>query len=501
MKMSRRIPELRTIIARVSIALPSLAGCFLLLAIAQAQDPASGAVKRYESPALTKATVFVTAADTPDRLHAGDPLQFKDLPSLDEGMLCVILDPTRRYQTIVGFGGALTDASAETFAKLPAPKQQEVLSAYFSPEGLGYTFGRTHINSCDFSSDTYAYDNVPGDTALAHFTLEHDLKFRIPFIKAAIAASHGRLQLFASPWSPPAWMKTNGDMLHGGKLLPQYRQAWADYYVRFIKAYGEQGIPIWGLTVQNEPLATQRWESCVYTATEERDFVRDYLGPALHSSGLADVKLMIWDHNRGLMYDRASTVFDDPKASQYVWGTAFHWYGSYAFDNVRMVADAFPDKHLVFSEGCAEAFQTAGMNIWAHGERYAKNEILDLNNGACAWTDWNILLDETGGPNHVGNFCFAPIIADTKTGELRYDSSYYYLGHFSKFIHPGAQRIACGMSNDGLFPTAFINPDNTIIVVVLNSSAKPQNFKVWIAGRAVSAHSPPHSIETVVLEQ
>ena len=294
-------------------------------------------------------------------------------------------------------------------------------------------------------------------------------------------------------------MKTNGNMLNGGKLKPEDRQAWADYYVRFIQAYREQGIPIWGLTVQNEPMATQRWESCLYTAEDERDFIRDYLGPTLWKAGMSGVKLMIWDHNRGLMVQCAETVFSDPKAAQYVWGTAFHWYGSYVFENVEKMAAEFPDKNLVFSEGTIEAFKPEKMDLWSHGERYAKNEMLDLNAGACAWTDWNILLDETGGPNHVGNFCFAPIIANTKTGELHYDSAYYYLGHFSKFIHPGAQRIACSMCNDGLAATAFINPDNTTAVVVLNISDKPQDYKVWVSKKAVQAHSPPHSIETIVL--
>ena len=339
----------------------------------------------------------------------------------------------------------------------------------------------------------------PGDTSLSQFTIAHDLKYRIPFTKAAIAMSGGKLKLFASPWSPPAWMKTNNDMLNGGKLRPEDRQAWADYYIRFIQEYQKQRIPIWGLTVQNEPMARQRWESCIYTAADERDFVRDYLGPDLQRSGLAGVNLMIWDHNRGLMYNRAQTIYGDPKAAQYVWGTAFHWYGSYAYDNVRQVADAFPDKNLVFTEGCIDTYKPAKMGLWAHGEFYAKNELLDLNSGARAWTDWNILLDSQGGPNHVNNFCFAPIMADTATGTLQYDSSYYYLGHFSKFIRPGAQRIACGMSNDGLMAAAFINPDNTIAVIVLNITDRPQNYKIWMAGKAVSTHSAPHSIETAIL--
>jgi glucosylceramidase len=479
------------------LLLPGLGAAFSAAGSAQGE---TAAAKVYPMPAVKQAIVYVTARDTKEHLNPGKPLNFVPLPQPDEGMLCVMIDPTHRFQSIIGFGGAFTDAAAETYGKLPKEKQEEVISAYFSPDnGIGYTFGRTHINSCDFSSESYAYDDVPGDVGLAHFSIAHDLKARIPLIKAALAMSRGKLQIFASPWSPPAWMKTNGNMLNGGKLRWEDRQAWADYYVKFIQEYQKEGVPIWGLTVQNEPMATQRWESCVYTAAEERDFVRDYLGPTLQKAGLGAVKVMIWDHNRGLMYNRAQVVLSDPKAAEYVWGTAFHWYGSYAYENVRQVADAFPEKNLVFTEGCIDKFQADKMDLWSHGEWYAKNELLDLNSGTRAWTDWNILLDEHGGPNHVGNYCFAPVMANTMTGELHYDTSYYYLGHFSKFIHPGAQRIGCSMSNDGLLATAFINPDNSIAVVVLNITDKPQEYKVWMAGEAVSTHSPAHSIETVVL--
>jgi len=160
---------------------------------------------------------------------------------------------------------------------------------------------RTNINSCDFSSDSYAYTETDGDVSLEHFSIEHDRKYKIPLIKAAIERSGNDVRLFASPWSPPAWMKTNNNMLRGGKLKPEYYQSWADYYIKFVQEYKKEGLPIWGLTVQNEPMATQTWESCIYTAEDERDFVKKYLGPTLEKSELSDLKLMIWDHNRGIM--------------------------------------------------------------------------------------------------------------------------------------------------------------------------------------------------------
>ena len=485
-----------------------LAAFFLLAALPTfAQPKPAGpkplagpdAVGGYPAPVITQATVTVTARDTADRMQAGETLRLVDFLQPEESSAFIMVDPTRRFQTIIGFGGAFTDAAAETFAKLPAARQAELLTAYFSPtKGLGYTLGRTNINSCDFSSDTYSYDDTPGDTALTHFSIAHDLKYRIPFIKAAQTAAGGRLTLFASPWSPPAWMKTNGDMAHGGKLKPEDRQAWADYYARFVQAYQKQGIPIWGLTVQNEPMSTQSWESCLYTGQDEHDFVRDYLGPTLRKTGLSGIKLMIWDHNRGIMYQRAQAVYEDPAAAQYVWGTAFHWYSGDHFDSPQAVHEAFPQKNLLFTEG-SEGFTTDPAAQWEGGERYGKNVLLDLSHWAVGWTDWNLLLDERGGPNHVGNYCSAPVMADTQTGALHYSPSYYYLGHFAKFIRPGAQRIACTSTDDTLLCAAFINPDNTVAAIVLNLTGEARDYRVWVSGKAVTVSSPAHSIETVVL--
>jgi glucosylceramidase len=270
-----------------------------------------------------KVDVYVTAKGTADRLARKDAVRFEPWAQPDEFTPTVMVDPARAFQTFEGLGGALTDAAAETFFKLPETRQRELLTAYFDREkGIGYSLGRTSIHSCDFSSDSFTY-TAPNDADLKTFSVEHDRRFRIPFIKAALATAGEGVKLFASPWSPPAWMKTSGDMLKGGKLKPEFRDAWARYFARFVEAYEKEGIPIWGLTVQNEPMATQTWESCLFTAEEERDFVRDYLGPTLDKAGLARLKLMIWDHNRGLLYQRAKVVYDDPRAARYVWGAAF----------------------------------------------------------------------------------------------------------------------------------------------------------------------------------
>jgi len=464
------------------------------------QKPESMKIERVPE----KVKVYQTAENSEDRMTMIEETKLVDFGQPTERQPSVFVDPSHQFQTFVGIGGALTDASAEVFAKLPADKQQELLEAYYGKDkGIGYNFGRTNIASCDFSSASYDYV-AEGDSTLNSFTIKHDREYRIPFIKAAIAAAGGSLKLFASPWSPPAWMKDNNDRLHGGHLLDQYKQAWANHYIKFMDAYAGEGIPIWGLSVQNEPMAVQIWESCVYTDTEERDFVKNYLGPTLEKAGLADKKLIVWDHNRDLIYQRASTMLNDPEAAQYVWGVGFHWYetwtgGGMQFDNLKRVKESFPNINLIFTEGCAESFTPERIANWALGERYGHSMIHDFNAGTVAWTDWNILLDERGGPNHVGNFCFAPVHADTQTGELIYTNSYYYIGHFSKFIQPGAKRISCSASRDFLESTAFENPDGSLVVVVMNASEKDTPYHLWIAGKAVEIDSPAHSIQTLVL--
>jgi glucosylceramidase len=492
-------------INRRDFLLASTSTCLLASDIqaspAQRKKP-SGASKPFSADGK-KVTVYTTAEKTDHRISATDTLAFKSHGQPLETQVCVFVDPSRIFQTFLGIGGALTDASAETFAKLPEAKQQEILTAYFDTEkGIGYTLARTTIHSCDFSSGSYTYV-TEGDKELKSFNIDHDRKFRIPFTKKAIAAAGGQLTMFASPWSPPAFMKSNNTMLQGGKLKPEFYQSWANYYTKFIKAYQKEGMPIWGLTIQNEPMATQKWESCIYTADEERDFLKNYLGPTLKREGLGDKKIIVWDHNRDLIYQRVSTMLTDPEAAKYVWGIGFHWYepwsgGDAMFDNVKLVQDTFPDKNLIFTEGCADSFNLQKINEWRLGELYGRSMINDFNNGTVGWTDWNILLDETGGPNHVQNFCFAPVHGDTKTGQITYTNSYYYIGHFSKFVRPGARRIACSPSRSALLSTAFINPDGKISVVVMNKGDQNVPYYLWVGGKAVEVNSLPHSIQTLV---
>ena len=446
--------------------------------------------------------VFSTEKASADRLAEKQPLAFEVIPAeafADNRIIAVQVDPSVRFQTIEGFGGAFTEAAAVTLYKLSPGKRERIIKAYFDPqEGIGYTVCRSHINSCDFSTGNYAYDETPGDFELKHFSIDRDRQALIPMIKEAMRTAGVPIKIFMSPWSPPAWMKTNGQMNRGGKLKPECRDAWARYFCKSIREYGKEGIPVWGLTVQNEPEATQTWDSCVYTPEETRDFVRDYLGPALEKEGLGSVRVIVYDHNRNRMYEWAKTILDDKQTARFVWGVGFHWYAGDNFDNVRLVHDVYPDKSLIFTEGCNYPFDFKSLTDWTAGENYGRSMVNDLNRWTVAWVDWNMLLDETGGPNHVKNFCLAPVHADTRNDSLHFMNSFYYIGHFSKFIKPGAVRIACASAVDALETTAFENPDGTRALVVMNRTESSVPFAIRCGSLAARTESPARSIRTFV---
>jgi glucosylceramidase len=447
---------------------------------------------------MTKRTIRViqTAQGTEDRLTEKQALAFA--PDAEEREMQLInLYEDVAYQTIEGFGGALTEASGVTLAKLGEENRRRVLEAYFHPErGIGYTLCRSHIQSCDFSLGNYAYVEEE-DPELKSFTIERDRQAVLPLIQAAKELGGDGFRLFSSPWSPPAWMKTNGQMNRGGKLKPEYREAWAQLFVKYVQAYAEEGIDIWALSVQNEAKAVQIWDSCVYTAEEEKDFIRDHLGPALAKAGYGEIKLLVWDHNKERVYERAKVAYEDAEAAKYIWGVCFHWYSGDHFEALSALQHRFPEKGLFFSEGCQEGGVQLGS--WKTGERYGHDLIGNLNHGTSCWTDWNILLDEQGGPNHVGNYCDAPIIGDTVHDQLTFESSYYYIGHFSKYIRPGAVRIGSSRYTDQLETVAFRNPDGQIAVVILNRGDVELPYFLRTQGELAQGAIPAHAIQTLLI--
>ena len=442
-------------------------------------------------------SVFVTSKLSGEKIA---PVDYKELqPKLiSKESASVRIYREKVKQEVLGFGGAFTEASASVYQQCTQEKKEEIIKAYFNFEkGHGYSFCRTHINSCDFSLDNYAYCETNGDSQLNNFSIEHDKTMLIPFIKDALRESTIPLNVLASPWSPPDWMKTNGEMNNGGKLKDEYRDSWAHYFCKYIRAYEDEGIPIWGVSVQNEPAAKQVWDSCLYSGKEEKIFVRDFLGPTFTNNHLQDKKIVIWDHNRDIMVERARSVLSDPEASKYVWGTGFHWYNGDHFDNVQKVHDEFPDKHLIFTEGTQEG--GAHIGSWDLGERYARSIINDMNRWTVAWIDWNLLLNEQGGPNYVGNYCSAPIIVDTKNNKILYQSSYYYLGHFSRFIKRGDHIIQCDVDSNSLLALAALDSSEALTVVIMNENDSSIDFTLRLTDESFPLRISPHSIFTIVM--
>ena len=400
--------------------------------------------------------------------------------------------PEIEYQEIKGFGGAFTEAASTTLDKLSNENREKILKLYFDRDnGIGYNYGRVHMNSCDFSLGNYTCVDE-GDRTLETFNIKRDEKSVIPMIKNAM--EYGDIEILVSPWSSPAYMKTNGQMNKGGKLKEEYFELWAEYYVKFVEKYREKGINITTITVQNEPKATQTWESCVYTAEEERDFVVNYLGKKMADIG---VEILFWDHNKERVVERAKMVLENDEAKKYFSGIAMHWYSGDHFEQLEMFNKLFPDKDIVFTEGCYE-YSLGELDTTKIGEKYAHDMIGNFNNYCNTFCDWNLLLDEQGGPNHVGNFCDAPIMADTKNDTVYIHDSYYYIGHMSKYVKKGAKRIGSSKWTKDLETVSFKNPDGSIVTVVLNMTNTNFDFAICLDGKMVEVKSEARSIATYV---
>lgn len=406
----------------------------------------------------------------------------------------ITIDPKKSYQTHIGFGAAFTESASYTWSRMPKEIKDQIINDYFSQEGLGYTMGRTHINSCDFSLVNYDYV-TPFDTTLESFDLSREELYVIPMIKEAMNYVSD-LKLLASPWSPPYWMKSNQTMNFGGQLLPEYRDVWARYYVKYVDEMKKRGIPFWAISVQNEPAANQTWDSCLYTAEDERDFIKNYLGPTIKAYD-SNLNILGWDHNRDIIVERAKTLLEDEDANRYLYGIAHHWYVSESFENISKIHDLFPDKHYIFTEGCIEGGPRP--KAWDTGLRYARNLMGDLNNHVEGWIEWNLVLDMEGGPNHVGNFCDAPILADPLSGTYLKNSSYYAIGHFSKYIKERAKRIHTDVSLPLLVTcVAYQNKDNSIVIVLLNESNETHQINLELSGENADITIQPRGLISLI---
>ncbi len=445
-----------------------------------------------------------------------------------ESAKTIKLLPKEKYQTITGFGGSFTESTASLLNKVSKENRKKVIEAYFGESGAKYSLTRTHINSSDFSLSNYSYAPVAEDMELENFSIEEDKDDIIPMIKEAMATSKDGFKIISSPWTAPPWMKDN-KAWKAGKLLPKYYDTWALFFSKYIDAYKAEGIDIWGLTVENEPLGNGgNWESMHYTPEEMNIFVANHLGPQLEKDGKSDVVLLGYDQNRDHIEHWADVMYDDPKAAKYFDGIAVHWYRStYEVfpEALQYTHNKAPNKYLIQSEACVDGQVPRWKEdnwywakeakdwgyTWAKDEnkylhkpyvpvyRYARDIIGCLNNWVDGWVDWNMVLDRKGGPNWANNWCVAPILVDTEADEVYMTPLYYTLAHFSKFIRPGAVRIGFENENESLQVTATQNPDGSIAVIVFNPEATKKEITLKLGNSSTNISIDGKAIQTVMI--
>ncbi len=408
--------------------------------------------------------------------------------------------PQAQKHVFSGFGGAFTEAAGYTFSRMPEAAKQQLINAYFGPGGLGYRFGRCSVDSCDFSLGHYSALENSTDSELSGFSIERDRQYVLPLIRAAQALCPG-LEIMLTPWSPPGFMKDNGRRNGGGELLPEYGALWAKYLCRYIEEYQKEGISIFALSVQNEPNATQTWDSCRYSPEQERGFITAHLADTLALHGLDNILLTIWDHNKERLYDRAIGVLSDDKARAAVGALGYHWYSGDHFDALDLVRALFPEKQLIFTESCIEYSHYDPGDQLVHAQRYAHEIIGGLNHGMNLFLDWNLCLDHGGGPNHAQNYCAAPIMATPGGGGLELKLSYHYIGQFSRYIMPGAVCLGNTRYSALVESTACLNPDGTLVCVVMNPKKEDETCFVRINGKLAEVTVPAQGISTFYFDR
>lgn len=442
----------------------------------------------------------------------------------------IVINPSLCFQTITGFGGSFTQASAYLLSRLSRSNRDKILKAYFSEEGSNYSLTRTHINSCDFALGNYAYAVVPGDRQLEHFAIDADKRYLIPMIKDAMRFSKDGFKIIASPWTAPPWMKDNNDW-RAGKLLPEYRETWALYISKYINSYRREGINIWAVTVENEPLGNEgNWESMHFTPGEMRDFVTDYLGPQFKKDGFSHIPILGYDQNRGEELKKwAKLIYEDKQAADSFGGMAVHWYAStyeVFAESLQYTRQLAPGKYLINTEACIDAdvphwnddnwYWSREATDWGwdwaneklkylHPKyvpafRYANDIIGCLNNYVDGWIDWNMVLNKQGGPNWVRNWCIAPIIVDEEKDEVYFTPLYYTMAHFSKFIRPGAVRIGFENADNDLTITAAQNPDGSVVVVLFNPTENIKHVEISVEEKKLYSEISSKALQTAIIK-
>ena len=419
--------------------------------------------------------------------------------SADKGQENELLNlfPEMEYQQFDGFGGAVTDSAGYVYGQMGEADKEKVLHTYFGKEGIGYTRVRIPIDSCDFSLEQFQAVSDRDDWEAGIFSLERWKKYIYPLWEDIRKVTKD-VEVMVTPWSPPAFMKTNGERIHGGSLKEECRAAYAEYLCRYIKELAKIGMPVKRLSIQNEPKAVQEWDSCIMDADGEKLFLRDYLYPAMQKNGLTDIEIFIWDHNKERLYERACAVIDDT-TDPMVTGIAFHWYSGDHFEELRMVRERYPKLQMILSEACIEYSKFDAGEELNNVKKYAHEIIGNLNAGMNAFYDWNILLDENGGPNHAGNFCDAPFLYHVEERRLEERMTLSAIAHFGRYIKAGAVRIGHSCYTEEIEVTSFKNPDGNIVVVMLNWTQKNLPVTLRINNECVTVVMKALSISTGVI--
>ncbi|XP_018316199.1 glucosylceramidase isoform X2 [Mycetomoellerius zeteki] len=386
------------------------------------------------------------------------------------------------YQEIQGFGGAVTDSAAMKIQELTHEMSEYLLGSYFGPHGINYNFIRTPMGGTDFSTRPYTYAMVENDTSLQHFDLQiEDYLYKIPIIKRAKELKKGEIKLLTAPWSASLWMKNKKSWMIDTKLRPQYRQLWANYFVKFFEAYRRNGLEFWATTPQNEPenykyisqTNSTSINAMAWTAEEERDWIIYNLAPTLKKNNFGDIKILTMDDTRLSIPDWPKTVFEDRRARDIISGIAVHFYFDHFISPsvLNEIKELFPEQSILYTEGCAGVFeeQKVILGSWKRAELYAANIIETMSHWVSTWIDWNIALDMNGGPNWIKNFVDSPIIINSNANEFYKQPMFYAIGHFSKYVPPGSMRIGTtSKKTANIRNIAFSTPDGSIVLVILN---------------------------------
>ncbi len=461
------------------------------------------------------------------------------------------LYPDYTFQTMEGFGCALTESSCYLLSKLSREERRKTLSLWFSKEGMNASFVRMHIDSCDYSLEEYQAVKDPiADPELLTFSIDHDRKYVIPVVKEAMALSSHPLQVLLSPWSPPYQWKTPPELSEndaavyggmgmkvetdkpirdfGGRLKPEYYAPYARYLVKYLQAYLKEGIPVSMLSIQNEASAATNWDSCLWTGEQERTFLVDYLYPEMERSGLSGrVQIFIWDHNKERAIEHIDAFMKDERAAKEVDGFALHWYSGDHFEALSLLHQKYPDKILMHSESCGlhipgkttafvltkeQEALLAGkkMELEAAGEQktpnqcdfedalhYAHDILGDLNHGLQRWIDWNLIVDRNGGPRHVPGGFAAPLVYEND-GTITQTVSFAFLHTIAEAVQPGAVRLGSSSYGREAEAAAVRNPDGSLSVLILNESAKDIRVNLRLQGQILrDAAIPAGSLSAI----